>query len=279
MWPPMPGSLGERAGDDYRLAHGPPRSGRRERSDRHRQRDDRSDALAGRGGLGGAPVPARAPPARLQRLLHRAGRRPALVDPDAPRYCEQVMERFGFETGGRCFRRTAPTRSECGGRELRVGRAARPTLLLNVAGMLSDADVARPRSRCAPTSTSIRSSRSSGTPPRASTCASTRHTHFVTVADAIGGPGIRDPELRPRLDADAAAGRAGAVAGRDRPRAPRAHHGRALAKLRLDPPRRRPVRPEGPLAAPADRPARAERPAASSSRSPSIPTRPRTSRR
>ncbi len=32
------------------------------------------------------------------------------------------------------------------------------------------------------------------------------HTHFVSVADAIGGPGLADPRLRARLDPDAAAG-------------------------------------------------------------------------
>ena len=48
----------------------------------------------------------------------------------------------------------------------------------------------------------------------------------------------------------------------------RAHHdGRALAQLRLDPPRRRPLRPEGPLAAPADRPPAPRRRCRSSSRS------------
>ena len=126
-------------------------------------------------------------------------------------------------------------------------------LLLNVAGMLTDADVldrvpVRVYLDLDPVFTQLWHS-AEGVDMRLD-----GHTHFVTIADAIGRPGCHDPELWSRLAADVAAGRARGVAGRDPPRAPRHHHGRALAKLWLDPPPRRPVRPEGPFAAAADRP-------------------------
>ena len=108
------------------------------------------------------------------------------------------------------------------------------------------------RSPSAPTSISTPPSTSSGTRLKGSTCVSTP-TPISSRSRMRSGGGLPDPDLRPRLVADPAAVVLDEWPVAERARAPRSDHGRPLAQLRLDPPRRRPLRPEGPLAAPADR--------------------------
>jgi hypothetical protein len=66
--------------------------------------------------------------------------RPEALSPDAPRYCEEVMGRFGFE--GRWALIPPPGADPIGMTRADIVSAAREAeLLLNVAGMLTDADV------------------------------------------------------------------------------------------------------------------------------------------
>ncbi len=193
------------------------------------------------------------------------------VPPTSVSYCTEVMERFGLDD------RWALVPSDAvepvGMSRERLRRLARRAdVLLNVSGMLPDPDVFEQVPMRAfldldPAFTQLWHA-VEGVDMRLDA-----HTHFVTVADAIGQRGLPDSGLRPSLAAHAAAGRARGVAGRNPPRAPRTHHRRPLAQLWLDPPRGRPVRSEGALAAAADRPATVERRSLSSWRLRSTPTR------
>ena len=103
---------------------------------------------------------------------------------DVPRYCEQVMERFGLEDRWALIppRGAAPI----GMRRSQVESVAREAdLLLNVAGMLSDPDVLDPIPVRAyldldPVFTQLWQA-AEGVDMRLD-----GHTHFVTIADAIG---------------------------------------------------------------------------------------------
>ena len=116
---------------------------------------------------------------------------PEVMSPDAPRYCEQVMGRFGFEDRWALI----PPQGEdpIGMRREQIESAAREAeLLLNVAGMLSNADVlehvpVRAYLDLDPVFTQLWHS-TEGVDMRLD-----GHTHFVTVADAIGRPGSRIP--------------------------------------------------------------------------------------
>jgi hypothetical protein len=117
--------------------------------------------------------------------------RPEEMTSDVPRYCEQVMGRFGFEDRWALIppRGTDPI----GMGWAQIGSAAREAeLLLNVAGMLSDADVldqipVRAYLDLDPVFTQLWHA-SEGVDMRLD-----GHTHFVTVADAIGRPGSTVP--------------------------------------------------------------------------------------
>jgi hypothetical protein len=113
--------------------------------------------------------------------------RPEGVSSDVPRYCEQVMGRFGFE--GRWALIPPGGADPIGMGRAQIASAAREAeLLLNVAGMLSDADVldqipVRAYLDLDPVFTQLWHA-SEGVDMRFD-----GHTHFVTVADAIGRPG------------------------------------------------------------------------------------------
>jgi hypothetical protein len=117
--------------------------------------------------------------------------RPEALSSDVPRYCEQVMGRFGFEDRWALI----PPRGgdSIGMGRAQIGSAAREAeLLLNVAGMLSDADVldqipVRAYLDLDPVFTQLWHA-SDGVDMRLD-----GHSHFVTVADAIGRPGSRIP--------------------------------------------------------------------------------------
>ena len=250
-----------RAGDDYRLAHGPA----------HGVGVVSAPTVIVSGMIAATPGQGGATWAVLQYLLglRRLGCEVYFVEPvDEPRrtparrrYCDRGdgAIRVRGPLGAASRRRRASPIGMPARRELRGGAGA-ADLLLNVSGMLTDPDVldqvpVRAYLDLDPVFTQLWHA-AEGVDMRFDA-----HTHFVTVADAIGAPGLARSRLRPRLAADAAAGRARA-SGRSRRALERRahHHRRPLAKLRLDPPRRRPLRPEGPLAAAADRPARAARP-------------------
>jgi hypothetical protein len=110
--------------------------------------------------------------------------RPEALSSDAPRYCEQVMERFGLEDRWALI---PPQGGDTiGMRREQVGSAAREAdLLLNVAGMLSDAEVleqipVRAYLDLDPVFTQLWHA-NEGVDMRLDA-----HTHFVTVSDAIG---------------------------------------------------------------------------------------------
>ena len=227
-----------------------------ERSDGHRQRHDRSDPVAREGRPGRCSSTCSASAARLRRPLRRAGRRPAprvgeSVDATATEVMGRIRARWALGAGAAAGARS---RSACRAPRLREVAGERGS----AAQRLGDAHRRRTcstGSRCAPTSISIPPSPSSGTRPRGSTCASTPTPTSSASPTRSAGPSCPIPdcgrEWLPTLPpvvleqwpvADALERR-------------RAHHGRPLAQLRLDPPRRRPLRPEGALAAAADRPA------------------------
>jgi hypothetical protein len=116
--------------------------------------------------------------------------RPEVLSSDAPRYCEQVMGRFGFEDRWALI---PPQGDPIGMRREQVGSAAREAeLLLNVAGMLSDAEVleqipVRAYVDLDPVFTQLWHA-NEGVDMRLDA-----HTHFVTIADAIGRPGSTIP--------------------------------------------------------------------------------------
>src|SRR5215207_5314647 len=108
--------------------------------------------------------------------------RPEVLSPDAPRYCEQVMRRFGLDDRWALI---PPQGAEpIGMRREQVGSAAREAeLLLNVAGMLIDAEVldqvpVRAYLDLDPVFTQLWHA-NEGVDMRLD-----GHTHFVTVADA-----------------------------------------------------------------------------------------------
>ena len=110
---------------------------------------------------------------------------------EVPRYCEQVMGRFGFEDRWALI---PPQGADpVGMRRDQVSSAAREAeLLLNVAGMLSDADVleqipVRAYLDLDPVFTQLWQA-GDGVDMRLD-----GHTHFVTIADAIGRPGSTIP--------------------------------------------------------------------------------------
>ena len=162
-------------------------------------------------------------------------------------------------------------------------RAATPSaadadLLLNISGTLDDEDllerdpgarVRRPRSGLHAALVRGRGHRPGLRPPQP--------LRDDRRADRLGRlPGA---DLRARVDHHAPADRARALARGRRARARRPHDGRPLARLRIDRARRRALRPEGPLAAPAARPSRSAAARASSWRSGSTPTSSATSPR
>ena len=187
-----------------------------------------ADPAPGRRDLGRAPVPARPAAARPRRPVRRAGRPPGCAGRSRARRLARTpptsatwRRRFGLDrtlgaaAGRHAGDGRAPVRASC------ERPPASADLLVNISGILTDERSDRLRCRCASTSTSIPPSTSSGR-RRASTCASTGHTHFVTVGQAIGTPACPVPTLRPRLDPDAAARRARAVAAPQRGRRRRA---------------------------------------------------------
>jgi hypothetical protein len=111
---------------------------------------------------------------------------PQELSADVPRYCEQVLREFGFDDRWALI----PPRGTdtIGMRRDQIESAAREAeLLLNVAGMLSDADIldhvpVRAYLDLDPVFTQLWHS-SEGVDMRLD-----GHTHFVTVADAIGRP-------------------------------------------------------------------------------------------
>ncbi|MEK6250822.1 MAG: hypothetical protein AABM43_02555 [Actinomycetota bacterium] len=113
--------------------------------------------------------------------------RPEALLSDASRYCEQVMERFGFEDRWALIppHGTDPI----GMRREQIRSVAREAeLLLNVAGMLLDPDVlervqVRAYLDLDPVFTQLWHA-TEGVDMRLD-----GHTHFVTIADAIGRPG------------------------------------------------------------------------------------------
>jgi hypothetical protein len=116
---------------------------------------------------------------------------PEVLSSDVARYCEQVMGRFGFEERWALI---PPHGADpIGMRRAQVGAAAREAeLLLNVAGMLSDADVldqipVRAYLDLDPVFTQLWQA-SEGVDMRLD-----GHTHFVTIADAIGMSGSAIP--------------------------------------------------------------------------------------
>ena len=122
--------------------------------------------------------------------------------------------------------------------------------------MLTRPGAAGPIARRASTSTSTPRSCSSGTRSNGIDMRFAGHTHFVTVGLAIGRPRVRGADVRASTGSHAAAGGAGALAGRRRSgRARRVDDGRELARVRLGRARGRALRAEGALAAAADRPA------------------------
>jgi hypothetical protein len=116
---------------------------------------------------------------------------PEVLSSDVRRYCEQVMGRFGFEDRWALI---PPHGGDpIGMRREQVGSAAgEADLLLNVAGMLSDADVldqipVRAYLDLDPVFTQLWHA-NEGVDMRLDS-----HTHFVTIADAIGRPGSTIP--------------------------------------------------------------------------------------
>jgi hypothetical protein len=117
--------------------------------------------------------------------------RPEEVSSDVPRYCEQVMGRFGFDERWALI---PPQGADpIGMRREQIESAAREAeLLLNVAGMLSDADIlehvpVRAYLDLDPVFTQLWHS-IEGVDMRLD-----GHTHFVTIADTIGRPGREIP--------------------------------------------------------------------------------------
>ena len=221
-----------------------------------RERHGRRRPVPGRRHLGGAPVRARPAAARPRGAVRRAVRRRlrrrraarALAAP--PTSSDVVARASASRSASALLRRRHRARpSGCRTRELRRAGRAAPTCC-------STSPACSPTRRC-----------SAAIPVRVYLDLDPAfnqlwhdqgidmrfdgHTHFVTVGQAIGTPGLPRPDLRPGLDPDAAAGRARALAGRRRTAHDALHHGRQLARLRLDRARRRPLRPEGALAAPA----------------------------
>jgi hypothetical protein len=117
--------------------------------------------------------------------------RPEVLSSDAPRYCEEVMGRFGFE--GRWALIPPPGADPIGMTRAEVVSAAREAdLLLNVAGMLTDAEIldqipVRAYLDLDPVFTQLWHA-TEGVDMRLDA-----HTHFVTIADAIGQPGSPIP--------------------------------------------------------------------------------------
>ena len=110
--------------------------------------------------------------------------RPEALSSDAPRYCEQVMERFGFQDRWALI---PPQGADpIGMRRERIRSVAQEAdLLLNVAGMLSDADVldrvpVRAYLDLDPVFTQLWHL-VEGVDMRFD-----RHTHFVTLSDRVG---------------------------------------------------------------------------------------------
>jgi hypothetical protein len=110
---------------------------------------------------------------------------------DAPRYCEQVMGRFGFEDRWALI--PPPGEDPIGMTRAQIASAAgEAELLLNVAGMLTDEDVldqvpVRAYLDLDPVFTQLWHA-AEGVDMRLDA-----HTHFVSVADAIGRPGSPIP--------------------------------------------------------------------------------------
>jgi hypothetical protein len=116
---------------------------------------------------------------------------PEEMSTDSPRYCEQVMERFGFEDRWALI--PPQPADPIGMRREQIESAAREAdLLLNVAGMLSDADIldhvpVRAYLDLDPVFTQLWQA-TDGVDMRFD-----GHTHFVTIADTVGRPGSTIP--------------------------------------------------------------------------------------
>jgi hypothetical protein len=180
-------ALGERPSDDYCLAHGRVRAAE----------SVRAPGVIVSGMIAATPWQGGATWAVLQYLLglRRLGFAVYFVEPiggpdppgqDAVRYGKQVLEPFGFSNHWALV-------PEAGGEPVGMTReklravARRAELLLNVAGMLSDPDVLEPIPVRAyldldPAFTQLWHA-GEGVDMRFEA-----HTHFVTVADAIGRP-------------------------------------------------------------------------------------------
>ncbi len=112
--------------------------------------------------------------------------RPEALSSDAPRYCAQVMERFGFADRWALIPPQGADPIGMGRERIRSA-AGEAELLLNVAGMLSDADVldrvpVRAYLDLDPVFTQLWQA-TEGVDMRFDD-----HTHFVTIADAVGVP-------------------------------------------------------------------------------------------
>ena len=119
----------------------------------------------------------------------------------------RVLARFGLGDRGRCWS-TAAARRRRPERASRCEEAsARAAVMLNVNGFIDGRGRARRVAAAARTWTSTRASARCGA---SSGCTTLRGptTRIVTVGERIGPARLRDPDLRDRVDHDAAAGRA-----------------------------------------------------------------------
>ena len=179
----VPGALGEGAGDDYRLG------------------DLSAPAVIVSGMIAATPGQGGAAWAVLQYLLglRRLGCETYLVEPvqgplapDAPRYARRVMDRF--DLAGRWVLLPADGGDPIGMSRAELREVARRAdVLLSVAGMLTDPDLleavpVRAYLDLDPVFTQLWHS-VDGVDMRLDT-----HTHFVSVADAIGNPASTIPD-------------------------------------------------------------------------------------
>ena len=114
------------------------------------------------------------------------------VDPDASRYCDQVMERFGLEGRWALIPKGSTDVTGMPRQRLR-GAADEADVLLNISGKLSDPDVldrvpVRAYVDLDPVFAQLWQS------AEGVDMGFDAHTHFVSIADAIGGPGSPIPD-------------------------------------------------------------------------------------
>ena len=186
-----------------------------ERADRHRGRD-RAEGRTRPGHTLAVPaVPARVPRARLGRAVRRPPARTTSTGDQRVAYVRRrhASGRAGATLDDRARRRHATPASIAGAR---AGAGARRRPAAERDGLLRRSGDARRRpprvSSSTPIPASARCGARSGWPT--SSPATTRH---VTIGERIGAARLHHPDLRARLDHDAAAGRARRLAGRAAP--------------------------------------------------------------